>query len=225
MRSIRERRVRRFYDGWLEGPGARLLLPRQLPALRSGAPDARSGRPPGVYTRDAPAQGGATEHGTAERKTSGPHKLRGRIGASRVASMRPLAGLPRESRRRAREVLRSPCEDAHAPRVELLGVRLVLAPREHVHFVRHHHVDEAGQLQDCPPLCLQQSTGNSAAPQFDVVLGLLGDRLVDQDVAHLDAPARLQHPRHLPEHGRLVRAEVDHAVADHHVHGSIRRRQ
>ena len=76
-------------------------------------------------------------------------------------------------------------EHRHASRLELLRVRLVLAAREHIDLIRHDHIDEANECQDLPPLCIQQSTGNSATPEIDVVFRLLRDFQVDEDVANL----------------------------------------
>jgi hypothetical protein len=59
----------------------------------------------------------------------------------------------------------------HASRLEGAGARLVLAAREDVDLVGHHHVGKADQLQDLPPLCFQQSTGNSTGPELDIFLG------------------------------------------------------
>lgn len=78
-------------------------------------------------------------------------------------------------------------EHGHAAGLELRRIRLVLAAREDVHLVRHDDIHEADEFQDLPPLCIQQSTGNSAAPELDVVAGVLGHLPVDEDVANLHA--------------------------------------
>lgn len=111
--------------------------------------------------------------------------------------------------------------DRHAAGVELLRVALMLASGEHVDLVRHDHVGEAGLLEEYAPLCIQQSTGNSAAPERDVVLRILRHLFVHEDVADLDPPSRPEHPEHLREYRTLVRAEVHDAVADDHVGGAI----
>jgi hypothetical protein len=40
----------------------------------------------------------------------------------------------------------------------------MLAAREHVDLVRHDDVGEASVLEENAPLCVQQSTSNSATP-------------------------------------------------------------
>ena len=61
----------------------------------------------------------------------------------------------------------------------------MLASGEDIDFVGHDDIDKAGHGEELPPLCFQQSTGNSATPEVDVVLGVLGDFAVDEDIAHL----------------------------------------
>ncbi len=57
-----------------------------------------------------------------------------------------------------------------------------------------------GQLE----LSFQESTRNSTGPERDVLLRALRNRLLDQDVADLQAAARLEHPRHLAQRRVLV---------------------
>lgn len=112
-------------------------------------------------------------------------------------------------------------EYGHAPGAELRGIGFVFASRKDIHFVRHHRVHEARECERLPPLCLQQSTGNSAAPEVDVIARVLRNLLVDEDVANLHSSAGLEHTEHLAEDGRLVRAEVDDTVADDDVGGRV----
>lgn len=77
---------------------------------------------------------------------------------------------------------------------KLGGVRFVLRSREDVDLLTPADVYEAAVLQHPFPLCFQQSTGDSPAPEVDVVLGVLGHLLVDDDVCYLDATAGLEHP-------------------------------
>ncbi len=113
-------------------------------------------------------------------------------------------------------------EDGDAARVEFLRIRFVFAPGEDIDFVRQDNFRETGLRQHLAPLCFQQSTGNSAAPEFDVALRLLRHFDMDEDVAHLDAPAGLEYTEHLAKDGWLIGAEVDHAVADDNVGDAIR---
>ena len=116
---------------------------------------------------------------------------------------------------------RPPRENGHAARLELLRVTLVLTSREHVDLVRHHDIGEAGLIEEHPPLCIQQSTGNSATPERDVILRVLRDLLMYKDVPDLDAPAGLENTEHFVEDGTLIGTEVDHTVADDDVGEAI----
>ncbi len=89
---------------------------------------------------------------------------------------RPLGVYPREG---------------HAACIELFCVGLVLRAGEDIHLLSPANVREAHVLQNPIPLCFQQSTGDSAGPEVDVVFGVLGDLLMDDDVGDLDAAAGL----------------------------------
>lgn len=141
------------------------------------------------------------------------------------AAAPPIAAVWRERPRSHCEGLWTAGKDRDATSFELAGVGFVLAAREHVDFVRHDDVAEAGEREKLPPLCIQQSTGYSAAPEFDVVFRVLGDFAVYEDVADLDSPARLQHTSHLAKDSGLVGAEVDHTVADDDISDAIGNRQ
>ena len=55
-------------------------------------------------------------------------------------------------------------EDSYSPGVERLRGRLVFRPGEDIYLVAEPDVYEAGVVQYPPPLCLQQSAGDSAGP-------------------------------------------------------------
>ena len=78
-----------------------------------------------------------------------------------------------------------------AARVEVLGVRLVRGAGEDIDLSAPANVREADVVQHPMPLCFQQSTGYSAGPEVDVVLGVLGHLLVNDDVGDLETAARL----------------------------------
>ncbi len=110
-------------------------------------------------------------------------------------------------------------ENRNAPRVERFRRRFVLRPGEDVYLVAEPHILEAAVVQHPPPLCLQQSAGDSAGPQLDVVLRGLGHFFVNKDVGDLETAPGLQDAVHLSHYRDLVRAQVDHTVADDHVRG------
>jgi hypothetical protein len=69
-----------------------------------------------------------------------------------------------------------------APGIELGGVGLMPRTGEDVDFLPPLHLGESDMFQDPVPLCIQQSTGDSAGPEVDIVLGVLRDLLVHDDV-------------------------------------------
>ncbi len=101
----------------------------------------------------------------------------------------------------------------------------MLRAGENIDLLTPANVYETGLLQHVPPLCFQQSTGDSAGPEIDVVFRILRHFLMNDDVGDLEAAAWLQHPEHLPHHRHLVRAEVDHAVANHDIDRFVVHRQ
>ena len=104
-----------------------------------------------------------------------------------------------------RRSLRPQRRERHAARIELLGIRLVPGAGEDIHLLPPAHIREAHLLQHPIPLCLQQSTGDSAGPEVYVILGVLGDLLVDDDVRYLEAAAGLKHPQDPLHHRHFVR--------------------
>ena len=88
--------------------------------------------------------------------------------------------------------------DGDAPGLKLFGVGLVFRTGKHVDLCSPTDVLEAGSHKDPLPLCFQQSTGNSARPEVDVILRLLRHFLVYDYVADLEAAARLQDAVDLP---------------------------
>lgn len=60
---------------------------------------------------------------------------------------------------------------------------------------------KASHLDGCLQLCFQQSPGNSPRPEINMLSGRRGNRLLDQDVADLQAATRLEHPIHLAKYG------------------------
>lgn len=74
------------------------------------------------------------------------------------------------------------------------GVLLATGAAEGVDGFADLHVHEADLFEECLPACTRQTTGNSAGPEVDVPLGLLGDRLPVGDVGELQDAARFEEP-------------------------------
>ena len=78
-----------------------------------------------------------------------------------------------------------------------------------------------GQLE----LSFQESTRNSTGPEVDLPPCALRHRMLDQNVADLQAARRLEHTRHLRQADTLVGHQVEHAVADDHLSPAVINRQ
>lgn len=115
--------------------------------------------------------------------------------------------LPFESRRiESGTRLSSGLERAkgHAHRTKECGIRLlrritidVAAPGDFKSF-------EAGLKDFLRELCFQQSTGNSAGPEFNPSFGAFGHGFLHEDVCHLQSTARLEHTIQLGEYAILI---------------------
>jgi hypothetical protein len=83
-------------------------------------------------------------------------------------------------------------------------------------------IDETDLAEARLELAGGERTGDAAdvAAPFRALLD--GRAVLGHDVADADAAARTKHARDLAEDGRLVRGEVDHAVADDHIDGGGR---
>src|SRR5216683_6904909 len=93
------------------------------------------------------------------------------------------------------------CSERDAQRAELGGTAGLRRAAEDVAAPADCEFDEARRDDGQFNLSFQESTGNSTSPERDVLLGVLRNRLLDQNVADLQAAARLEHPRHLTQRG------------------------
>src|SRR5262245_30475843 len=115
--------------------------------------------------------------------------------------------------------------NAHALGLELVGLGLAAGAGERPAAPGDLHVDEAAGLDEGDVLSFLESAPDSGRPDPDVRAARRRDVSVDDDVGDLQATARLQDPERLAEHGSLVRREVDDAVGDDEVGGSVLDRQ
>ena len=97
---------------------------------------------------------------------------------------------------------------------ELSRARRLSGAGVHVAAPGDLEIDEARRDDSCLELCIQQSAGNSALPEIDVLLSLVGHCLLNEDVSDLEPPARLENTRNFLESGKLVGKEIEHAVRD-----------
>src|SRR3981081_4292886 len=79
------------------------------------------------------------------------------------------------------------------------------------------HVNQCSAPDHRLPSCTRQGTGNSTGPQVDVTERALRNRLLDTHIGDHHPAARPKDAGHLTTSAELVRAKVEHAIADHHV--------
>src|SRR5262249_11021389 len=115
------------------------------------------------------------------------------------------------------DLSRAVCHECVAVHLERAGVAFAVGAGEGVDRVAGHHAGEPAVVQHLLPARTGQPAGYSTGPQVDVAPGRGGHRAAGGDVGDLQPPAGAQHPEDLGEYGRLVGAQVDHPVGDHHV--------
>jgi hypothetical protein len=107
---------------------------------------------------------------------------------------------------------RLPCSEVDSQRAELRGARGLWCASIDVSPPGDLKIDKPGGDHRCLELCIQQSAGDSALPQVDVLFSLFRHCFLNEDVAYLKAAARFEHTRHFPQSGKLVGKEVQHTV-------------
>jgi len=83
------------------------------------------------------------------------------------------------------------------------------------------YVNEPSASDHRIPSCARQGTGNSTGPEIDVAERALRNRLLDTHVGNHHPATWPKDPGDLATDTELVRAEVEHPVADHHVGPAI----
>ena len=96
--------------------------------------------------------------------------------------------------------------EGDAAGVEFGGIGFVFGAGEDIDLFAPVDVGESGGRQYLAPLCFEQSAGDSARPEFDIVPGILRDFLVDDDVRDLDATAGLEDAVDFDHDGGFVRS-------------------
>jgi hypothetical protein len=82
-------------------------------------------------------------------------------------------------------------------------------------------VNEACRHDRGLQFCFQQSTGDSARPQIDLLFCVLWHRLLHQDIPDLEATRGFEHASHLPQGREFVRQQVEDPVGDDHIGPAI----
>ena len=110
--------------------------------------------------------------------------------------------------------------DAYCP--EFRGTTLLGCATVDVRSSSDLDVNETGGHDRGLQFCFQQSTGNSAGPQFDLLFRVLWHRGTHQDIPDLQASRRLEHTSHLLQGREFVRHQVEDAIGDDYIGPAIR---
>jgi hypothetical protein len=110
--------------------------------------------------------------------------------------------------------------DAYCP--EFCGTTCLRRATENVRLPGDLEVNESGGHDRGLQFCFQQSTGNSARPQIDLLLRVLRHRGTHQDIPDLQATVGFEHASHFPQGRQFVRQQVEDAVGDDHIGPAIR---
>ncbi len=110
--------------------------------------------------------------------------------------------------------------DAYCP--EFCGATGLRRATEDIRLPGDLEVNKSGGHDRGLQFCFQQSTGNSARPQVDLLLRLLRHRLLHQDIPDLEAARGFEHTGHLPQGRQFVRQQVEDPVGDDHIGPAIR---
>ncbi len=110
--------------------------------------------------------------------------------------------------------------DALCP--EFCGAARLRRATEDVRLPGDLEVNEAGSHDRGLQFCFQQSTGNSARPQVDLLFRVRWHCLLHQDIPDLEPPTGFEYPSHLLQGRQFVRQQVEDAVGDDHIGPAIR---
>jgi hypothetical protein len=112
--------------------------------------------------------------------------------------------------------------DALCP--EFCGATGLRRATENVRLPGDLEVDESGGHDRGLQFCFQQSTGNSARPEIDLLLRVRWHRGTHQDIPDLQATVGFEHASHFLQGRQFVRQQVEDAVRDDHIGPAIRNR-
>jgi len=92
---------------------------------------------------------------------------------------------------------------------------------KHVDHLAERDVDKAGIADHIQVLLHEERPCDSTGPEVNVRACFVRDRELDHHVGYLHVSTRFEDAKHFAIHRFFVRAEVDDAIADDDVHGSV----
>jgi len=110
--------------------------------------------------------------------------------------------------------------DAYRP--EFCGATGLRRATEDVRLPGDLEVNESGRHDRGMQFCFQQSTGNSARPQINLLFRVRRHRGTHQDIPNLEAARGFEYAGHLPQGRQFVRQQVEYPVGDDHIGPAIR---
>jgi len=110
--------------------------------------------------------------------------------------------------------------DALCP--EFCGATGLRRATEDIRLPGDFEVNESRSHDRGLQFCFQQSTGNSARPQIDLLFRVRWHRLLHQDIPDLEATAGFKHASHLLQGREFVRQQIEDPVGDDHISPAIR---
>src|SRR5215471_6620071 len=112
--------------------------------------------------------------------------------------------------------------EVDALRPELRGTTCLRRATEDVRLPDDLEVDEACRHDRGLQFCFQQSTGNSAGPQINLLFRLLGHRLLHQNIPDLEATGGFEYASHLLQGCEFVWQQIEDPVGDDHISPAVR---
>jgi hypothetical protein len=112
--------------------------------------------------------------------------------------------------------------EVDAQRPEFCSAARLRSATENVRLPGDLEVDESGSHDRGLQFCFQQSTGNSARPQIDLLFRVRWHRLLHQDIPDLETARGFEHASHLLQGREFVWQQVEGTVGDDHIGPAIK---
>ena len=112
--------------------------------------------------------------------------------------------------------------EVHALCPEFCGTARLRSAAEDIRLPGDLEVNEARSHDRGLQFCFQQSAGNSARPQIDLLFRISWHRLLYQDIPDLEATGGFEYSSHLLQGSKFVWQQIEDTVGDDHIGPAIR---